>query len=64
MTEKHPEVIKNGSHYQVTAPTGLSFTFDDSDKDLVYVESLLYALSRWLDFVVDERKNDGEDSCS
>lgn len=55
VTEEH--VTFNGSWYRVTAPNGQTWTFDESDMDLAYIESALYAWSRWYDFV---KEREGE----
>lgn len=56
-TEKHPEVevapdvTFNGLWYTVTAPNGNTWSMEDEDKDIPYVEDALYVWSRWLDYV-------------
>ena len=44
------EVTYNGHFYEVGG-----WSFDESDKDIAYVESALYAWSRWLDYVKAEQ---------
>lgn len=57
MTDKKvaTDVIYNGLWYQVSTPSGDSWTFDEEDKDIAYIESALYAWSRWLDYVRSEQ---------
>lgn len=49
VAEEH--VTFNGSWFRVNAPNGQTWTFDESDMDLAYIESALYAWSRWYDYV-------------
>lgn len=57
MTVQEEHVTFNGSWYRVTAPNGQTWTFDESDLDLAYIESSLFAWSRIYDFV---KEREGE----
>lgn len=56
MTNKQvaTDVVYNGLWYTVTTPDGGTWSFDEEDKDIAYIESALYAWSRWLDYVKAE----------
>lgn len=57
MTDKQvaTDVTYNGSFYTVDTPDGNTWSFDEEDKDIAYIESALYAWSRWLDYVKAEK---------
>lgn len=44
-------VTFNGSWYTVTTPTGLTWSFEEEDRNEAYIEQSLWAWSRWLDYV-------------
>lgn len=50
-----PNVTFNGDWYTVTAPGGNTWTLEEEDKDVAYIEDALHAWSRWLDYVRSEQ---------
>jgi len=53
-TEVAPDVTFNGIWYTVTAPSGDTWSMEDEDMNIPYIDNALYCWSRWRDFVVSE----------
>ncbi len=50
-----PDVTFNGIWYTVATPSGNTWSMEEDDKDIAYIEEALYAWSRWLDYVKAEQ---------
>lgn len=50
-----PNVTFNGDWYTVTSPGGNTWTMEEEDKDVNYIEDALHVWSRWLDYVRAEQ---------
>lgn len=50
-----PNVTFNGDWYTVTSPGGNTWTMEEEDKNVDYIEDALHVWSRWLDYVRTEQ---------
>lgn len=46
-----PGIEFNGLWYEVTAPDGETWTFEDEDMDLRYIDAAIDAWTMWRDYV-------------
>lgn len=48
----------NGAFWIVTDHAGATYSFDEEDKDLAYIDGFRDALDKWRDYVVAEKTDD------